>query len=44
MEGIVGVFRSRLDAESAVRDLVRIGQPEDANHRPKTMIELHCEL
>src|ERR1051326_8147580 len=30
MEGIVGVFRSRLDAESAVRDLVRIGQPEDS--------------
>ena len=30
MEGIVGVFRSRLDAESALRDLIRIGQPEDS--------------
>lgn len=28
MEGIVGVFRSRADAENAVRDLRRMGQPE----------------
>lgn len=30
MEGIVGVFRSRLDAENAVRDLRRMGQPESS--------------
>lgn len=30
MEGIVGVFRSRVDAENAVRDLRRIGQPESS--------------
>lgn len=29
MEGIVGVFRSRADAEHAVNDLRRLGQPED---------------
>ena len=29
MEGIVGVFRSRNDAEHAVNDLRRMGQPED---------------
>lgn len=30
MEGIVGVFRSRSDAENAVRDLRRMGQPESS--------------
>jgi hypothetical protein len=30
MEGIVGVFRSRDDAEHAVNDLRRMGQPEDS--------------
>src|ERR1041384_8166680 len=29
MEGIVGVFRSRNDAEHAVNDPRRMGQPED---------------
>lgn len=30
MEGIVGVFRSRTDAERAVNDLRRLGQPENS--------------
>lgn len=30
MEGIVGVFRNRADAEHAVNDLRRIGQPENS--------------
>src|SRR4051812_38631557 len=30
MEGIVGVFRSRNDAEHAYSDLQRLGQPEDS--------------
>lgn len=29
MEGVVGVFRSRTDAEHAVNDLRRLGQPEE---------------